>query len=168
MKFLSYAENWTVNVNEKLLMSTGVITPMDCLCSYRNAFWFSIQLRNQATAEACLSQWCSYCIFFFVSIVLWTWGSKTYVELIYIHVLFACHRLNWLLILCYNVIFHYIFSDKGRHVFSLPWKKLHRSTDECVTAFFHFSFSYVNIVVLEEYHFSLSTFFFHAKISWNS
>lgn len=28
------------------------------------------------------------------------------------------------------------------------------STDECVTAFFHFSFPYVNIVVLEEYHFS--------------
>lgn len=30
----------------------------------------------------------------------------------------------------------------------------HWRADECMTAFFHFSFPYVNIVVLEEYHFS--------------
>lgn len=56
---------------------------------------------------------------------------------------------------CLNVIFHCIPPDKVRDISSLSIRKIkHRSVDEYVTAFFHFSFPYVNIVVLEEYHFS--------------
>lgn len=58
---------------------------------------------------------------------------------------------------CLNVIFHYNSLWRRQTCFSLPMEKKTKkngSTDECVTAFFHFSFPYVNIVVLEEYHFS--------------
>ena len=70
--------------------------------------------------------------------------------------------------------------DEGRLVFLCPWKEINKiklgSADEYLTsAFFHFSFPYVNIVVLEEYHFSRMreyVFFppssFMPRFSWNS